>query len=194
MKNKILVFPIITIALAACSSGANSNSSAKNSSIDTPVAATSPTTATPKTEVSVKGILDGYLHLKNALVTDNGNDAATAGTELLNAVNKMDASSMSVEQKKVFADVADDMKENAEHISTNAGKIEHQREHFEMLSKDIADMVKVFGTGGQTLYRDFCPMYNDGKGAYWISESKAIKNPYLGKAMPTCGTVKEEIK
>jgi hypothetical protein len=194
MKNKILVFPIIIIAIAACNTGANNNRAAQSSSIDTPVTVTSPTTAAQKTEVSIKGILDGYLHLKNALVKDNGNDAATAGTELLNAINKMDANSMNAEQKKVYADVADDVKEHAEHISTNAGKIEHQREHFEILSKDIADMVKVFGTSGETLYRDFCPMYNDGKGAYWISERKEIKNPYLGKAMPACGTVKEEIK
>ena len=45
----------------------------------------------------------------------------------------------------------------------------------------------------QTLYKDFCPMYSDGKGATWLSETKEIKNPYLGKKMPTCGSMKEEI-
>ena len=55
------------------------------------------------------------------------------------------------------------------------------------------DMVKAFG-GGQLLYQDFCPMYNNQKGAAWLSETKEIKNPYLGKKMPTCGSVKEEIK
>jgi hypothetical protein len=37
-------------------------------------------------------------------------------------------------------------------------------------------------------------MYNDGKGANWLSETKEIANPYLGKSMPTCGSVKEELK
>jgi hypothetical protein len=37
-------------------------------------------------------------------------------------------------------------------------------------------------------------MYNNNKGADWISEKKEISNPYLGKEMPTCGTVKEELK
>ena len=55
------------------------------------------------------------------------------------------------------------------------------------------DMVKVFKPT-QTLYVDHCPMYNDNKGATWLSEVKQIKNPYLGKKMPTCGSVKEEIK
>ena len=44
------------------------------------------------------------------------------------------------------------------------------------------------------IYKDFCPMYNDNKGAIWLSESKEIKNPYFGKSMSTCGTVKEELK
>lgn len=63
-------------------------------------------------------------------------------------------------------EIADDAMEHSEHIGANAGKLEHQREHFEMLSKDVFDLVKDFGTGGQTLYKDFCFMYNDGKCAF----------------------------
>jgi hypothetical protein len=37
-------------------------------------------------------------------------------------------------------------------------------------------------------------MYNNNKGASWLSETKEIKNPYLGKKMPDCGEVKEEIR
>jgi hypothetical protein len=36
-------------------------------------------------------------------------------------------------------------------------------------------------------------MYSDGKGGNWISETKHIRNPYLGKDMLTCGVVKEEL-
>ena len=62
-----------------------------------------------------------------------------------------------------------------------------------MLSKDVYDLVKTFGAG-KPLYQDFCPMYNDKKGATWLSETKEIKNPYLEQKMPTYGTVKEVIK
>ena len=86
-----------------------------------------------------------------------------------------------------------DAMEHAEHIGANGGNIAHQREHFELFSKDIYDLIKVFG-GGQILYRDFDPMFNNGKGAFWISETNEIKNPYIGKAMLTRGTIKEEIK
>lgn len=95
---------------------------------------------------------------------------------------------MSEVQKKAYADIASDAEENAEHISENGGNIKHQREHFQSLSGDIYDLVKVFGTS-QTLYKDYCPMAK----ASWLSEVKVIKNPYLGKNMPTCGTLKETI-
>jgi hypothetical protein len=108
-------------------------------------------------------------------------------------MDKLDTTSLSSDQKKAYKDLQEDTRENAEHIGDNADKIAHQREHFEMLSKDIYDLVKKFGAG-HTVYQDFCPMYNDGKGATWISETKDIKNPYLGKKMSTCGSVKEEIK
>jgi len=146
----------------------------------------------PKTG-SVKDITTAYLQLKNALTKDNTNDAATAGKSLESAFKNFDQSALTAEQKKSYADIEDDAREHAEHIGANAGNIEHQREHFDMLSKDIYDLVKAIG-GGQPLYKDFCPMYNKKKGAIWLSETKDIKNPYYGKQMLTCGSVKEEIK
>ena len=142
----------------------------------------------------IKEILASYLQLKNALAKDNGKDAAAAGNAIVATLATVDMKSLSKVQMKSYMDIADDLKENAEHIGANAGKIDHQREHFEMLSKDITDLIKTFGNGGHTLYKDFCPMANDGKGALWISELKEIKNPYLGKAMPTCGSVKQTIQ
>lgn len=152
-----------------------------------------PASADAKTTVSIKEIVNAYLQLKNAFAKDNSNDAAATANTLGSTFKNFDKTALSASQKKVFEDIAGDAGEHAEHIGKNGGKIEHQREHFEMLSKDIYDLVKAFGSA-QVLYKDFCPMYNKGKGAFWVSETKEISNPYLGKAMPTCGTVKEEIK
>ena len=99
-------------------------------------------------------------------------------------------SSLNAKQKKAFNEIAEDAKEHCEHISANAGEIGHQREHFVLLSKDITDLIDMFGAP-QKLYQDFCPMYDDGKGAGWISEIKEIKNPYYGSKMMTCGSVKK---
>ncbi len=154
---------------------------------------TEPATIESTTKVSIKEIVGAYLQLKNTLTKDNSKDAATTAKAFIAAFKNFDKSAFTSEQKKTFDDIESDAKEHAEHIGANAGKIEHQREHFDMLSKDIYDLVKAFGAG-QTLYKDFCPMYNDGKGATWLSETKEIKNPYYGKSMLTCGSMKEELK
>ncbi len=146
-----------------------------------------------KSSASTKEIVGRYLDLKNALANDKTKEAAAAGAALEAAFKKFDKNNLTASQKKVYEDMADDAREHGEHIGANAGNIEHQREHFDMLSKDIYDLVKACGTD-QLLYKDFCPMYNDKKGAMWLSERKEIKNPYYGKKMLKCGSVKEEIK
>lgn len=192
---KILTsFFIVAISLVACDSNASNNTNAKNERTYRSSIAEYQQTTPAVTAFPIKEIIAGYLQLKNALVKDNGKAAAAAGNTIVVLLAKVDKTSLSASQQKIYGDLEDDIKENAEHIGANAAKIEHQREHFEMLSKDIADLIKTFGNGGQTLYKDFCPMANNGKGAIWISEIKEIKNPYFGGKMATCGSVKETIK
>ncbi|KNB61171.1 MULTISPECIES: DUF3347 domain-containing protein [Chryseobacterium] len=152
--------------------------------------------STPKNaskSLSIASVVKEYLALKNSLVADNDKDAATAAKRLLANLNKLDMSAVPADKHEDYMDIIGDAKENAEHIGDNAGKIDHQREHLAFLSKDVNDLITLFGSP-QKLYQDYCPMFNDGKGAIWISEGKEIKNPYLGSKMPDCGTVKKEYK
>ena len=87
-------------------------------------------------------------------------------------------------------EIYESAKEQAEHIVKSP--MDHQREHFEVLSTDINDLISLLGTD-KTLYKDFCPMANNNKGAYWLSEVKEIKNPFFGSKMMTCGSVKKQI-
>ncbi len=200
MKNIFLSIAIAAVTLAACNSNSNESTESQNKSNGAQGnSQTNNATATPsavadtKNTVSIKEIVGAYLQMKNAFAEDNSNDAATAGKKLETAFKNFDKSALTSAQKKTYEDVEDDAREHAEHIGANGGNIKHQREHFELLSKDIYDLVKAFGSG-QVLYKDFDPMFNNGKGAFWLSETKEIKNPYMGKAMLTSGSVKEEIK
>lgn len=191
---KIFMLTVAAIGFAACNN--DTKTASETSSKKTDTAATTKTISTPtetKNTASVDGMLTAYLQIKNALAADNATEAAAGGNAFVAAIGKMDGSDMTTDQKKNFDEMADDAKEMAEHIGKSSDKIAHQREHFEMLSDDVYDLVKSFNPS-QTLYKDYCPMYNKGKGASWISETKDIKNPYLGKKMLTCGEVKEEIK
>lgn len=144
------------------------------------------------TSFSINEIVTNYLKIKNALTKDDAKTAASAGKSLFKVFSAISTTSLMPSQKKEYLDIANDAKEHAEHIGDNGGKIDHQREHFAILSKDINDLIKMFGTK-QKLYQDYCPMYNDGKGAIWISETKEIKNPFYGSQMLTCGSLKKTL-
>jgi hypothetical protein len=160
---------------------------------DKPVVEIKPTFANldANTTAQLKSIIAHYLHIKNALANDNESEAASGAKMLSETLAKVDKSFLTPEQKKIYDDNEEDLKEHAEHISKS--KLDHQREHFSMMSEDIYSLAKAFG-GGQALYHDHCPMANDGKGAMWLSEVKEIRNPYMGSKMPACGSVEEKIQ
>ncbi|MBI5010699.1 MAG: DUF3347 domain-containing protein [Bacteroidia bacterium] len=198
MKNIIIGLVIASTTLTFCNS--NQSTGDQNKSNRTrPVSQTENAILTASSVkevenvVSIKEIISAYLQMKNAFTEDNSAGAASAGKKLQTVFRNFDKSSLTSIQKKTYEDAEADAIEHAEHIGANGGKIAHQREHFDLLSKDIYDLVKAFG-GGQVLYWDFDSMPNNGKGAYWLSETKEIKNPYMGKAMLTAGSTKEEIK
>lgn len=149
-------------------------------------------TETAKTAFSTTAIVRSYLNLKNTLTQDNSKAAANAGKMLHETLQKTDINSLDSKEKSLYTEIAESIGENAEHIAANATNIVHQREHFDMLSKDVSDLIDTFGSEGK-LYKDFCPMYNDNKGAIWISEKKEIINPYMGKEMLSCGSVQKEL-
>ncbi|WP_413512838.1 DUF3347 domain-containing protein [Myroides odoratus] len=134
-----------------------------------------------------------YEHLTFALSSDNDKEAANASKGMLEALSKVKTDSFSAEDKATYQDIAEDIKEHAEHIADNIGNIAHQREHLVTMSKDFYDIAKEFGTK-KTLYKVYCSMYNNNKGAYWLSDSKEIKNPYYGANKLTCGEIQEELK
>ncbi len=135
-------------------------------------------------------IVESYLQLKNALVSDDLKKAAEAGKNLHQSFERFDMTKLNDAQHKEFMEIAENAKEHAEHIIKS--DINHQREHFEFLSTDIEDLITLVGTS-KTLYQVFCPMYNNNKGAAWLSETKEIKNPYFGNKMLNCGKIQKQI-
>ena len=135
-----------------------------------------------------QAVLNDYFNLKDALVGDDNAKAKELGAILATSLGKLDISKYTGAQKSDLKDIVEDAVEHAEHISES--DIAHQREHFKILSKDMTDMVAITGTEN-TLYQQFCPMYDGGSA--WLSMSEDIKNPYYGSKMLTCGKVQKEI-
>lgn len=187
---------IATIFFISCGNGDAASTTTKEQAAP-PVAADAnyipPMGVDAKVSTSLNPLMDGYLQMKNALAADNSQDAAKAGKAIVDALNGVDTTAMTTEQKAKYNSVVGDIREHAEHIADNGGKIDHQRMHFNMLSDDTYELAKIFG-GGRKLYLTHCPMARDGKGASWLSEFAEIKNPYYGDEMLECGEVKEELK
>ena len=190
MKNVMFSAIAMAFVLVSCNQkGKEAETTTTEKATTEPVKETA-TTQTSQNTFSINEIVSNYLALKNALTKDDTKGAASAGKTLYATFNAVNVNSIDAKNKKEYLDIADDAKEHAEHIGANGGNIPHQREHFVLLSKDISDLIKTFGTT-QKLYQDYCPMADDGKGAIWISEVKDIKNPYQGSKMLTCGSVKK---
>ena len=140
-------------------------------------------------DAKAEAILASYFILKDALVADDSKMAAQAGLKLETSLKNFDKSSYTKDQQKELNDIIVDATEHAQHIAKS--HLDHQREHFKTLSKDIADMVAITGTKS-TLYEQFCPMYDGGSA--WLSINKEVRNPFYGSQMLKCGKVKREIK
>ncbi|MGI0106405.1 DUF3347 domain-containing protein [Salinimicrobium sp. WS361] len=135
-------------------------------------------------------IINDYLELKDALVADNSEGAAQAGESLVTAFENFDRSGYEAAEQQELTEIIESAKEHADHISYS--DMAHQREHFELMSIDMVDMLAITGSP-ETLYQQFCPMYNDNKGGIWLSTSEEIRNPYFGQSMLSCGEVQKEI-
>ena len=194
MKTLSIIFVLATSMLIAC----QNSSSAKVDENKQVTDSSSLTTDTIPDQNShsvsaqnpiIKDVLDHYLELKNALTADGTKEAASAGEKMFQALSALPTSSLTADQQKEVKEIVDDAKEHAEHIGQNAGNIKHQREHFQELSTDMYDLLKLVGTS-QKVYKDSCPMVK----AIWISEKEEIVNPYYGKKMLTCGKIQETIE
>ena len=126
-------------------------------------------------------LLTQYYQLKDALVAGNGNNASTRAQEFIKAANGIDYKVISEGNINALLKDASPISENKD--------INKQREHFANLSNNMATLAKAVKLTADPIYKQYCPM----KKTSWLSSEKAIKNPYYGNAMLTCGNIAETI-
>lgn len=203
-KITISLFAAVSIFVYACNSGGNAahdkqeeeqSAATQEATADEPVKLVKAGFTNIDAGVAsyMKKLTGEYLVVKNSLTSEKAAEAAAASNKMAETIKGFDKSLLTAEQKKVYDANEASLKEHTGQIAGNAGNIEHQRSHFSLLSEDMYALVKAFGSG-QTLYHDYCPMAKDNKGAMWLSESKAIRNPYFGDKMMECGSVEEELQ
>ena len=141
-------------------------------------------------------VMDHYLLLKDAFVNSSEKDVEAAAQQTLDALNKVDMSILKGDAHSTWMKLLKPIKDNLNGIIQMKG-IEMKRSHFSIVSDKLLEAIKQFGihyTETGALYLQFCPMAFDNEGAFWISESKEIKNPYFGDAMLSCGETRETLE
>lgn len=137
-------------------------------------------------------VYENYFSLKDALVKTDGTMASAAAKELVTSINVVKMGELKTNVHMVWMKVLENLKKDAKAISESTDS-KKQRGSFNTLSTSIYELIKV-SKSVETVYYQFCPMANDGKGANWLSKENNIKNPYYGSKMLTCGKVVETIK
>ncbi|HEY6976197.1 MAG TPA: DUF3347 domain-containing protein [Chitinophagaceae bacterium] len=147
-------------------------------------------------------MLNSYFDLKNALVEwDTAKTSAYANTLARLSQNvpydELKADTTIIATAKNFSGnvVAEAMGIAGENT------IEGKRRSFYTLSENLYNLLRTVRYDQQVIYHDKCPMaFNDSEEAYWISNTKQIINPYLGKKHPHyaggmigCGSVEDSI-
>ncbi len=160
--------------------------------VATETAAKTKTDAAVAKDRSFEEVYSAYFELKDALARDNGQTAQQAAKKMESAVAKIDAAKLETAGAAAWKQYQRKLAFDTEHIA-GIDENGHQREHFVTLSKNMYALLKVVKPDAPVYYQH-CPMYNEGKGAHWLSKQKAIDNPYLGKSMPTCGSTVETIQ
>ena len=137
---------------------------------------------------AVNNVVAAYYGVKNALTGDNNNLAQTNAKALVAAITAVPMDKFTGDQHKLWMSYSTKLQFDCRHIS-ESNALDHQREHFTGLSKNLYELVKGLKMNTAVIYEQYCPM----KKATWLSETSDIKNPYYGKQMLTCGKVTETL-
>lgn len=147
--------------------------------------------ALTQNETPSQAIYINYFSLKDALVKTDPSAAALQAKVLLNTINNINIGKMKAEEKAAFTRQEKALKANTTAISTGKD-ITLQRAAFSNLSANVIALLKVT-KATEAVYIQHCPMYNNGNGTNWLSKENAVKNPYYGNSMLTCGKTIETI-
>ncbi len=169
-----------TFACSEKTSNQQEETQEMNDSESTVAMETMPAASVSFSNQETTAIINSYLDLKDQLVATDGEKASAAAKSLLSILEKSES------QTK------ESMKTAVQQIA-NSTDPEEQRVAFDLVSQQILILAKSAVLTEGKLYKQYCPMAKNNEGAFWLSASDQIRNPYFGDKMLKCGSVEEEI-
>ncbi len=144
-------------------------------------------------KTQITAVYDAYNRLKDALVASDSILAKTTANSVLTSLDKLHMSLLKKqESQKVWRTEKSLIKVQLNQLAKSK-TLTQQRITFLEISNAMIRLVENFGINKRVMIQ-YCPMADDFKGGYWLSTDAAIKNPYFGSKMLTCGSIKRIIK
>jgi hypothetical protein len=128
-------------------------------------------------QAQLSQLLNYYYQIKDALISGDPNTAAIQAEAFLKTANGISNRTISEGSRNALVKDAG--------VISESNDLKKQREVFANLSTNMYALASSLKSTSEPIYYQYCPM----KKAYWLSADQAIKNPYYGSAMLTCGKV-----
>ena len=143
----------------------------------------------PDVQKQIGASLTIYYALKDAFIDSDGEKAGVKAEELAKTFDAIEVGKMTDAQKTTWGKLEKLLLLDAKQIK-DSKDLELQRGHFAKLSNSMYALVFNFKANETEAYLFYCPM----KKATWLSDSKEIRNPFMGKQMLDCGSVRATLK
>jgi lipopolysaccharide export system protein LptC len=143
---------------------------------------------------SYNQLLAAYVAVKDGLVKSDTAAAAAAARQLATAADSLKVSEIRADEmiQKTAKDFAATITTSAQAIASE-GDLNAKRKEFEIIADAMWSLTRTVKYDGQKLYWHYCPMAFNNRGAYWMSTSAEVLNPYFGDAMLHCGSVEDSL-
>jgi len=154
---------------------------------------------------NINKVVNCYLLLKDAFIEADTIQIKAKAVDFIDAVHQIDTSEFKKDTAAVFETIMatiGDVRSNAESILNQTDITEMRRDFSSLTEMMFPVFFNAIQYEGPTLYLQNCPMaFNDTESANWISKTKEIMNPYMGKKHPkyqsgmlNCGEIIDTIK
>jgi len=136
---------------------------------------------------SFSKMMNNYYMVRDALINWDTATANQAALNLQKSTDQLDLKELKADSTIIGTaqNLASSMSsETAGMIGENS--IEQKRRAFNALTDELYNLIRTVRYDGEVIYHIKCPMaFSDSSEGYWLSNSSAITNPYLGRKHPT---------
>lgn len=134
---------------------------------------------------SLKPVYAAYFDAQTALAVDDLGGFNRSIADLRTALGFVEEAGLVGAARDAWRRAASKLR-----VEGAVGELRTARAHFEEMSDGVISLQRRFGHhGSETWHLAHCPMAFEERGADWLQRGTEIVNPYMGVAMPRCGTI-----